>query len=647
MALPTINNTTNPRSKGYDVRINDVYYRLAITPDTPMRRQSAELQAQRVDDSARPEDIIQSFGVSFTRADFSGGEGLQFAHLPTNPPNAFSMFWNSVGVNLCACDNEQRSKVELLHDVDEILTSSNTNLHIAHDKVNNRLYISDGNDVKFTDTPFASSPSFTTENPHAGETAELVQDLAFYDDMLYVAVGSNGLHRRTGAATYESVDIAACQRVWNVKQRILWVSNNILYELTSPATPSSTARITIETGHTFTDVYDAGANIIACASDGYLYSLALDEETGQLGVSGRFSISGETPLAITGIENNAVLSTYQLTPLGGYIGRLWRVIFENGVLAGRNILKQFGDIGTTQDFRIHSGATRRNNSYMGVDEGGRAHLWRYDYATGGLSRAYGKSSDVDSIVDVRSIGSKLFWGISTHGFFRQSDSLLGEGYLISPLADNGTADDKAWAHIVADVEDVGGSRKVELYISTDPAAIYDDQHFSWDKIKDVSSVSSGFSQTPLSGYESRYIAVKAVIKGSPTVSPKLNSFSVRAFPGEADIIYDLPVNISDLITRPYHKPKKVPGLGRQIESSLRGIHGKSVELEVLSPYETIIGTVINISKPIIHKPLRGSPFFISQVQVRGRRAPLGGVSQSPSSGGVSLIGVTILGGIES
>ena len=118
-----------------------------------------------------------------------------------------------------------------------------------------------------------------------------------------------------------------------------------LYEVPDSSNP--TTMKTLPTGTEWTDLADGGAVVLACATDGYIYSFA--DESSTLTLKGQTFIEGEIPNAIDAAQGLIFYGTYQNTA-SGKIGRLYTAEITNAnslyVLVNAQLLKQWGD-GTT------------------------------------------------------------------------------------------------------------------------------------------------------------------------------------------------------------------------------------------------------------------------------------------------------------
>ena len=74
-------NIQNPKRYGYDIRIDDMLLRSAISPNREMVIQSSEVGAnQQVNVKQNAEDFTTNLGRIYSRNNFSGGSNLDTAH---------------------------------------------------------------------------------------------------------------------------------------------------------------------------------------------------------------------------------------------------------------------------------------------------------------------------------------------------------------------------------------------------------------------------------------------------------------------------------------------------------------------------------------------------------------------------------------
>lgn len=95
---------------------------------------------------------------------------------------------------------------------------------------------------------------------------------------------------------------AVYDKIWSVKNQFLVSIGNAIHAYDGNTTVGS-AIITLGTGETFTDVCDAGAVILATATDGYIYSIK--DISGVLTAKGETEIAGESPTCV--VESQGII----------------------------------------------------------------------------------------------------------------------------------------------------------------------------------------------------------------------------------------------------------------------------------------------------------------------------------------------------
>ena len=102
--MPRIANTLNiknPKRYGYDIRIDDMLLRSAISPNREMIIQSSEVGAnQQVNVRQNAEDFTTNLGRIYSRNNFSGGSNLDTAHRRDGNEKDVTRFWDSKGIDV-------------------------------------------------------------------------------------------------------------------------------------------------------------------------------------------------------------------------------------------------------------------------------------------------------------------------------------------------------------------------------------------------------------------------------------------------------------------------------------------------------------------------------------------------------------------
>lgn len=641
MPAPTTTNVERPAAAGYGCRLNSRLFRLAAGPDRELRARSAEPQAQRLQTSEVPEEFVDEYGQTFARSDFSGGEGLQFAHDRTNPPNASSQFWDSRNIDVSAPADGSDKVIRLLHTTERSDTISGT-VRLAW--TGTALYATDGQTLSKSTNPTATTPTWAAENPHAGEGSQNVLDVAALGSDIYAALTTNKIHRNTGGGWAHWSDLAAT-RIWGIKNRVMASTGVTLYEAAAAA--GSTALKTIDPSQTFNACVDGGAAILAGASDGYVYAFTPTGTAGALELAAQDLFQGEQVVSLAYAQGLIFVGTAEPVAAGGKIGRLWRCELSSAfTLTSRQLVRQWGDVDVTIDRAPYGLYGTRDAVYAVVrEDGSETHSWRYDLATAGLVRWFIFSAAGVSR-SVLLVNGRLFAGIDASGVWRQTSSYAPSGWLIGPAGDFYSASDKTWvaARLDADVDD---GEKVTLQYSTQIGSMLDDNGPGWANIR-IDTGSPIGDETVMSGVTSRYIIGQVVLTASPAgTSPTVRSFGFRAFPADYDVVVQLPINVSDQIERHNRRARRVRGRGLREYLALLEFEGIASTLEVFELGLVARGQIAQIDAPVAVLSERGSVTQFAMAVFRGRRVAegTGSVAESGTVGGHILGSLTVGGGV--
>ena len=635
--LPSSANTSHPQAFGYEADLDDLYLRFAAGPGRQLNINTSPLQAQAINTSETPEDFQQEFGQIYSRTDFSGGSGLDKAHQRNAGQFDFQKYWDSKGVDVFSGkDVGNEYKVSLLHDTDELSSTTETNLYMQ--ELSGSIFFADGDVLKRIDSPLDASPTVTSETaPSAGND---ITGMAVLGTRLYLVANGN-VYVRTAASTYSvHNNHKTYSKIWSIKGRIVASdTSGDLFEIPDGSTP--TTMKTLPTGTEWTDLADGGAVVLAFATDGYIYSFA--DESSSLTLKGQTFIEGEVPNAIDAAQGLIFYGTYQNTA-SGKIGRLYVAEITNAnslyVLVNAQLLKQWGNGSTTLNQAPYKIISTRDSIYTGiVDSASKTNLWRYYLPTGGIARdsEFGESGIVEGIAV---FSDRIFATVSGGGLYRESTSYVSAGYVIMALADFFTSEKKQWVGAKVTTNTVSAG-SVKLSTSISPEDINAPTANTWSEQVSITGGVGGEEQI-VENVIGRWLAVKIDITTNDTnISPELLSFAVRGFQLVEDLIVDMPVNISDQVERPYRKALKVTGQGDLIYQALRNKEGKNVQLEIYRPQTFLRGIIENVSAPIEEISNRGSTTVYCLVRFRGSK--IFTVSTASSKLGVGLLGVDRLG----
>jgi len=639
--LTTQAEVSNPKRKGYDFRVDDFLFRAAVGPNRQMTIQSSDVQTQDLNVSQNPEDFTRNIGRIYSRNNFSGGSNLDMAHKRGMSELDTTRFWDSNGVDVFTQNKGTPYSLKLLFqtELEQALSSSDGDNAMA--VVGTTIYVSD-DETLYKSTDGGDTWSTQSEGLTAGYN---IKGLAAHGDLLYITAnnGSAGeIESLTSDGTStQKMSAAIYDKIWSVKGQFIVTIGNAIHQYDGATTVSS-AIITLPSGQTCTDVTDAGAVILATASDGRIYSLK--DVSGTFTAKGQTELSGETPTCIIENQGQVFYGTKETQTGSKVIGRLYRAELVTAddlyVLANNQLIKEWNIDGV--DASPYKLTATRDSIYTGIKESGsNSYLWRYYLPTAGVARdlKYGASGIIKSLTVVN---EKLISTVQGSGVYQETSNYETEGYLITANADFFTAEQKQWVEAQAETPELLSGQSVELHVTDDIEGITSSTHTSWDKVLDIQSgVGTVSAQVDKI---SRYGAMKIVLKSQGSSNaPEINSISYRALARPELVVVQIPVNISDRVERPFRKPITVKNLGETIYQSLKDKEGTPVTLEIYDPSEVIRGVVESIQYPIQSNPEIGSVTQYAVITIRGTRQEVYGTVTSGDILAVNALGIMRFG----
>ena len=614
--LTTQAEVSNPKRKGYDFRIDNQLYRAAITGNQQMSIQSSDVADAGVNVRQNPEDFTSNLGRVFSRNNFSGGSNLDSAHRKDGTEKDSIRYWDSQGIDVFKKDLGQAYNIQLLNTTSNVrsLSSSDDDNYVA--VVGTTIYVSDDATLyKSTD----GGSTFSTQS--TGLTAGYhIKGLAAHGDLLYIAAnnGSAGeIEQLTSGGTSTQKSTAQIfDGIWSMKGKFLVSAGTGLYQYDGATTVSSVI-ITLPSGQTWTDVTDAGAVVLATASDGRIYSLK--DVSGTFTLKGQTEITNEIPTCIA--ESNGIIfyGTREDQTGNKKIGRLYRadlrVADDLYVLNNNQLIKEW-DVDGIDNSPKDIYATR-DSIYVGIKESAStSFLWRYYLPTTGIARYY-KAAAGGHIEGINKVNEKFIFSVGGSGLFKQTDDFETNGFLITSPADFFTAESKQFVGAEIETEELASGESIDVFISNKFESINDSSDSTWDL--ELSQQSGTGGEEVQLQRVARYVTAKVELNGNGTSTPKFKSLQIRALARPELVVVQIPVNISDRVERPFRKPIRVKNLGETIYQSLKQKEGDAVTLELFDPSEIIRGVVEKISYPIQSNPNIGSVTQYAILTVRGTR----------------------------
>jgi len=610
VSAPTINNVDRPRAFGFGVALGDRLFRLAASPQRPFQIVTAPLEAPRINTTSSAEEASDEFGLTFARSSFDGGDGLFRAHVEDAAPNRY---WDSAGVRIRPAEPGEFPQIELLHATSKLDANTATAVRMAYDASGDALYTTAGTTLRRTDDP-TGTPTTVADDPSAGETGITVYDVAVLGNEVYVALGANGIHRKS-AGTWAHWSDTPATRIWALKGRIVASNGVNLYEVTtSGAAPTATT--TLKPGISHTDACDGGRHVLVGADDGYVYAYKTD--SGSLALSAQTLFEGEMVTSVGQSQGVVAVGTRQ-----GNVGRLYiGTLDANGQIVDLQLIKTWGRTGSATAQYPHRIVGTRASLVTGITDGTDTCLWRYDLISGGVSRDLCAKAVTGQVRGIEEIEGRTLFGVDGSGTWAEGSTYVSEGWLIGPLGDFYSASAKSWVGARLETDVINGGEAVELHYTVDPEALSDENDPAWTRVTRRESGSGDPGEEQIVSVIARSLAgmVKLYPSSDRTTSPAVRSFSFRAYPssGDEDVIITLPINVSDQIERRGRQRIKVPGRGAIEYAALRALQGRPVTMRLYKPALSVRGLVEEVGTPIVTIPHRGSATFISQVRIRGQ-----------------------------
>ena len=615
--IATTINISNPKRYGYDLKLDDMLLRTAIAPGRDMTIQSSDVDGGQVNVRQNAEDFTSNLGRVFSRNDFSGGSNLDMAHKKDGSDKDTIRFWDSQGVDVFKKDLGESYNVSLLETTtnERSLSSSDGDNYLA--VVGTTIYVSDDATLyKSTDggETFSTASTGLTAGYH-------IKGLAAHGDLLYI-VANNGsageIETLTSGGTSTQKSTAQIfDGIWAVKNKFLVSAGNAIYEYDGATTVSS-AKVTLASGETWTDVTDAGAVALATATDGRIYSFK--DVSAAFTVKGQTEITNEIPTCI--VESNGIVfyGTREDQTGTKKIGRFYRATLQTAddlyVLGGNQLVKEWDISGV--DASPNKLYATRDSVYVGIKESAStSFLWRYYLPTAGIARYY-KAAAGGIVKGICKVNEKFLFSVDGSGVYKQTSLFETEGFIMLPAADFFTAENKQFVGAEVSTESLDTGTSVEVAVSTKFESLNNSADSSFETVI-TQSGGTGDNEVQIEKV-SRFIVAKVTLKTSTTSNtPKVKSVQIRALARPELVVARIPINISDRVNRPNRKPVKVKGLGDALYNALRDKEGDAVTLEIFDPNEIIRGVVESISYPVQSNTEVGSVVQYAILTVRGTR----------------------------
>ncbi len=682
--LPTASQD-RPRGLGYGARLGDLWLRLAVSDDEPLRTYTQDSIAQRQADQSNVYENVLDIGFDFARFDLSGGEGLDYFPRPLREdqrPGDAIRYFDSYNIDTSRHRPGDATSIKLSHITEQWWDSAEAAGDLRFLAASNtHLYATGGTEIHRFDSWSDSVPDTSTDF-----TPQIVESLAIDSADNGILLLDNGAvyKKEVGSATWTVLVNTAsalddAYRLWIVKSRVIMAKapTNGVYSLGELTWDPGTLATTYAEFDTFkADVFsviDADTAILAVTGDGKIRSYVPQADAAgdvpAITLRGISDIPGtEIPYAIghslgrvlvlTAVRSASDASTTH--DIRAYSGVVLDERFDF-IVGELELLKEWiGAAETAYEGTLNHQQPQvvsdRDTFYWlireGVTDTTETNIWRQDVVTKGISRYI---NDPVPITDLRANSlviwkNRLAWTWLTDATVRRvADNYQASGWLISPNINFGLNTEINWVANTLHAIDVAntGDAQIELWVSTDPTAINDWEHVSWTLVERINNQFEGGIENPLLEVSGATLAyqVRMYPNQSGAGTPQLTRTAIRGLPAHRDFIVEIPISVSDSIEVPGRRRQLISGYGNEVHKALLAMQGGHYELQVMQPPLNMRGVIDAILEPVPYISDRGSVGKVMMVRFRGNYVPAGQQSFITGSEtmGLGLLGVAILG----
>lgn len=493
------------------------------------------IRAEKQDVGQNPLEQRPEFGDHFAQGDFSHGADQDYFHHAGRDERKFLA---SEGFDI-----GEPGVLRHLHTVGETLDSTTVG---AVAQAGDGLFATDGTSVKRHDGILPGQ--WANEDPHAAEGATTVEDITSRGAEVFAALGVNGVHIRdsVGAWTHFRPD-GATNLVVGTATRVAWLKDRLMvvgtggreiFEVLVDSTP--TALKTLPEGWTFENVFEAGAFLYAPAVNAdaglsRIHIFGLNSAASSLEDKGSVPIPrGELIYVGIGDPGGIFLGGGRRTPEGGYdpvfyqaiqsqegFLQLLKITQGEGAQALDCSVRAFESLGDAIVFSWSIGSGAPTGARTGL---GWYHLGRAAFAFH-LKKEVASAAPVTDIIFHRGV---LFFVVKGDGvYFENMNTFVGQAYLLSSIADWGTAGLKSWDQSEVSHKALPSTSSVVLQYSTE----HPDEGL-WTNALTSSIAGSLGAAGRLSDIVSRLFAVRLISNAASggASAPEIQTFSVRSNP---------------------------------------------------------------------------------------------------------------------
>jgi len=412
---------------------------------------SVQLRPVRTDTGQSPYEQRPETGDIFAQGDFSHGMGQVWYHRQNADPRMY--LWSD-GFDITVPPGQDSAGT--LKHLDQMAAAHLSGTIGTVCIFNGFPFVIDGVDVYRGDGFFPGT--WTSEDPSVAEGDVTVHDLATNGDVLFAALGANGIHQRSTSGTWSHYSDALATLLAWCKDRLMASDGRSLYEITAGGLAPA-AILTTPNGWTITNIFEAGAFIYACAVNATaglsrIYVVGLNSDASALEEKDSNPIpNGELIYAGVGYLNQSYLVGGIHNSAGGYDPILYQGVPDsNGSL---QLLKIAEGVGAgALDLAGRAGLPMGESCAMAWSQGSsnpygaREGLLTYQLGTGAQSGYLKKETPAASPNPITSMAfyrGRVLFVVKGDGLYYQDvTKLTAKAQLITSGADWSNAGDKIW-----------------------------------------------------------------------------------------------------------------------------------------------------------------------------------------------------------
>lgn len=638
---------THPKGQGFNIQVNDLWFRTVSSPEVPIQIGSRDSLAPRQDDTGSIYNNVLDIGYAWGRTDLSGGEGLdwdprQLAIEQGQEALDQLRFWDSTHINVERPARGEKYALRLARTMESWGASFTSPADMATSE--EYIFVADGDTVSWF-TGWDVTVATASDTP---VTSTDVVAIAASPDSTVMAVLADGdvwamrnyPTQTTFSKVYDSTSGGNedANGVWYVNGRFIiscsdGVSSHQLRSLEWDGTDyDPPVDIDTAAGGEFVSVVESGPAIVTACTDGTVRTYTPDTGTAGLPMLPRSRTTmpkGEKPILLGANAGVLLILTTSDTETTNrqrvrcYQAEVLDARFDYTV--GQLQLKREWYAYTHTPASTRSMATTRDEIFWFVreDDDGtlREGLWRFDVVTSGLSRVLAVANvdyQTPVVFDAR-VGA--IDATNDEVDVQSDDTYESFGWMVFPNVTFGLNTNIAWLTVTTEVQNLvlsGGT--VELWASQDPDAISDYEDDSWQLVQRLQALAGEENVTQLAGLNSRTLALQLRIYATvSTQTPTVSRIGLRGIPSQRDIVMLVPFNVSDYVSVPGRVPMRMPRLGDAIHSTLLDMVGDAVNVTMLDPPMDFRGVLNNVSEPVVYQPPRGSVMTYVLVEFRGEQ----------------------------